>query len=81
MTGDEPPPPGAEESDTEPEQETTSVLPEPAKENGTMSEAEHITTLPEDDIMSMIEAEQPPDYVKVGLGLLAATKQKGSLSP
>ncbi len=73
MTVDEPPPPGAEESDTEPEQETASVPPEPAKENGTVSEVEqHITTLPEDDIMSMIEAEQPPDYVKVGL--LTATK-------
>ncbi len=63
LTGDEPPPPGAEESDTEPE--IVSIPPEPAKENGTVPE--HITTLPEDDIMSMIEAEQPPDYVKVGL--------------
>ncbi len=71
FTGDEPPPPGAEESDTE--QETASVPPEPVKENGTVSEVEqHITTLPEDDIMSMIEAEQPPDYVKVGF--LIATK-------
>jgi hypothetical protein len=68
LTGEEPPPPGAEESDTEPE--IVSIPPEPVKENGTVSE--HITTLPEDDIMSMIEAEQPPDYVKVGL--LTATK-------
>jgi hypothetical protein len=72
LTGEEPPPPGAEESDTEPEQANAAVPPEPAKENGTVPEAEHITTLPEDDIMSMIEAEQPPDYVKVGL--LTATK-------
>jgi hypothetical protein len=74
LTVDEPPPPGAEESDTEPE--ILSIPPEPIKENGTVSEVEgkeqHITTLPEDDIMSMIEAEQPPDYVKVGL--LTATK-------
>ncbi len=71
LTGDEPPPPGAEESDTEPE--IVSIPPEPVKENGTVPEVEqHITTLPEDDIMSMIEAEQPPDYVKVGL--LIATK-------
>jgi hypothetical protein len=70
LTGDEPPPPGAEESDSEPEPETAAVPPEPAKENGTVPEAEG--TLPGDDIMSMIEAEQPPDYVKVGL--LIATK-------
>jgi hypothetical protein len=70
LTVDEPPPPGAEESDTEPE--IVSIPSEPVKENGTVSETEHITTLPEDDIMSMIEAEQPPDYVKVGL--LIATK-------
>jgi len=79
VKGAEPPPPGAE-SDTEPEQEPVKpsentvqcessakepeivIVPEVDQEEG-----EQAASLPEDDIMSMIEAEQPPDYIQVEL--------------